>query len=49
MVCTLICFLGMPMIGWILNVVAMKYYPLNKEMMTSIQDEISRIKAEATK
>ena len=49
MVCTLVCFLGMPLIGWILNIVAMKYYPLSKEMMASIQDEIARIKAEATK
>ena len=49
MVCPLVCFLGMPLIGWILNIVAMKYYPLSKEMMASIQDEIARIKAEATK
>jgi len=49
LVCTLFCFLGMPMIGWILNVVAMKFYPLSKEKMASIQDEIARIKAEAAK
>lgn len=47
LVCTLICFLGMPMVGWILNVVAMKFYPLTKEKMAEIQDEIVRIKAEA--
>ena len=37
------------MIGWICNVVAMKFYPLTKEKMESIQDEIARIKAEAAK
>ena len=46
---TLFCFLGLPMIGWICNVVAMKFYPLTKEKMESIQDEIARIKAEAAK
>ncbi len=44
---TLFCFLGLPAIGWILNVVAMKFYPLTKEKMAEIQDEIARIKAEA--
>ena len=44
---TLFCFLGMPAIGWILNVVAMKFYPLTKDKMAEIQDEIARIKAEA--
>ena len=43
---TMICLLGAPLIGWILNLIAMKYYPLNKEMMASIQEEIARIKAE---
>ena len=47
LICTLICFLGMPAIGWVLNVVAMKFYPLTKEKMAEIQDEIARIKAEA--
>ncbi len=47
LICTLICFLGTPMIGWILNVVAMKFYPLTKEKMESIQDEIAAIKAKA--
>ena len=46
---TLFCFLGLPMMGWICNVVAMKFYPLTKEKMESIQDEITRIKAEAAK
>ena len=44
---TLFCFLGLPAIGWLLNVVAMKFYPLTKEKMAEIQSEIARIKAEA--
>ena len=43
------CLIGAPCIGWILNVVAMKFYPLSKEKMEEIQDEIARIKAEAMK
>lgn len=42
---TMFCFLGAPIIGWILNVVAMKFYPLTKEMMESIQEQIAEIKA----
>ncbi len=43
------CLIGAPCIGWILNVVAMKFYPLSKEKMESIQDRIAEIKAEAMK
>lgn len=45
---TLFCYLGMPAIGWVLNLVAMKFYPLTKEKMEEIQDEIAKIKAEAS-
>lgn len=38
---------GMPMIGWTCNLVAMHFYPLNKEKMENIQSEIARIKAES--
>ena len=44
---TLFCYLGLPAIGWILNLVSMKFYPLTKEKMVEIQGEIARIKAEA--
>lgn len=44
---TIFCFIGMPVIGWICNVIAMKFYPLSKEYMAEIQGEIARIKAEA--
>lgn len=46
---TMACFLGAPMIGWILNVIALKFYPLTKEKMAEIQDRIAEIKAEAAK
>lgn len=42
---TMAMLFGMPMIGWILNIIALKYYPLNKEKMSSIQEEIAKIKA----
>lgn len=43
------CLIGAPCVGWILNVVAMKFYPLSKEKMESIQERIAEIKAEAMK
>ncbi len=44
---TMICFIGAPMVGWICNLIAMKFYPLTKEKMAEIQDEIAAIKAKA--
>lgn len=44
---TMACFIGAPMIGWILNVIALKFYPLSKAKMEEIQDRIAEIKAEA--
>lgn len=44
---TMACFIGVPMIGWILNVIALKFYPLSKAKMEEIQDRIAEIKAEA--
>lgn len=46
---TMACLIGAPAIGWILNVIAMKFYPLSKEKMEEIQDKIVEIKAEAMK
>lgn len=46
---TIVCFVGFPMIGWICNIVSMHFYPLTKEKMAEIQDEIARIKAEQNK
>ncbi len=44
---TLACFIGAPMVGWIINLVAMHFYPLSKEKMEEIEGEIARIKAES--
>lgn len=42
---TMACFIGAPVVGWICNVIAMKYYPLTKEKMEEIQEKIAEIKA----
>lgn len=39
---------GVLLIGFICNVVAMKFYPLSKEKMEEIAEDIARIKKEAT-
>ena len=39
---------GIPMLGWICNIVSMKFYPLTKEKMEEIQDTISNIKAKSS-
>ena len=46
---TMACFLGAPVVGWICNIVSMKFYPLTKEQMEEIQDRIAEIKAQAAK
>lgn len=43
----LVMFSGFIIFGYICNVIAMKFYPLNKEKMEEIQLEIARIKEEA--
>lgn len=48
-IATVFLFCVMPLIGWILNIVAMKFYPLSKEYMANIQDEIAAIKKAAEK
>lgn len=44
---TMFCLIGAPIIGWILNLISMKFYPLTKEMMASIQERIAEIKEAA--
>ena len=44
----LLCLHGSVIIGNLCNVVAMKFYPLSKEKMEEIQEEIAAIKAKAT-
>ena len=41
----LFCMFGLPIFGLICNVIAMKFYPLTKEKMESIQEEIAATKA----
>ncbi len=41
------CLYGLVIIGLICNIIAMKFYPLTKEKMEEIQDEIARIKSQA--
>lgn len=37
---------GLPVIGWIFNVISMKYYDLDKERMVEVQKNIAAMKAE---
>ncbi len=37
-------YMGLPIIGWICSLIAMKFYPLNAEKMAEIQLEIQKIK-----
>lgn len=46
LIATIVCFLGFPMIGWLCNIISMHFYPLTKEKMAEIRDEIARIKNE---
>lgn len=41
---TMFLFAGMPIIGWICSLIAMKFYPLNKEKMEEVQEHIQEIK-----
>lgn len=45
---TMLCFVGAPLIGWLCNIVAMKFYPLTKEKMAEVQEAIAEIKNKAT-
>lgn len=41
---TMFLFAGMPIIGWICSLIAMKFYPLDKEKMEEVQTHIQEIK-----
>ena len=41
---TMALFIGMPMLGWIASLIAMKFYPLDEEKMKEIQSKIQEIK-----
>lgn len=40
-------YFGLPMVGWVANLIAMKFYPLSKEKMAEIQEQIASLKAQA--
>lgn len=40
---------GVVLLGYVCNVVSMKFYPLNKEMMDSIAEDIAKIKNKSAK
>ncbi|MDO5786065.1 MAG: MFS transporter [Eubacteriales bacterium] len=44
---TMFLVFGLPYIGWILNLIALKFYPLSKEKMEEIQQTVAEIKAKA--
>ena len=41
---TMFLFIGMPMLGWIASIIAMKFYPLDKAKMDEVQAHIQEIK-----
>lgn len=46
---TIFLFIGVPIIGWICSLVAMKFYPLDKDKMIEVQAKIAEMKKEAAK
>lgn len=44
---TMAALIGLPMFGWICNIIAMKFYPLDQKKMKEVQDHIQKIKREA--
>ena len=43
----LVMYFAMPFLGWIANLIAMKFYPLSKEKMAEVQAQVSALKASA--
>lgn len=41
---TVALFIGMPMIGWVIGLIAMKFYPLDDKKMAEVQETIQDIK-----
>lgn len=40
----LITALGFPVLGWVISIIAMKFYPLTKEKMVEVQEELNNTK-----
>lgn len=47
-VATLFLFVGIPIIGWVLNVICMHFYPLDKKKMEEIEASIAEMKKNGT-
>ncbi len=45
---TMFLFIGMPMLGWIASLIAMKFYPLDKAKMDEVQAHIQELKNKDT-
>ena len=43
-VITMLLYNGMPILGWVTSIIAMKFYPLTGEKMKEIEDHIVQIK-----
>lgn len=44
---TMFLMFGLPILGWLCNIVAMKFYKLNKEEMVEVQKKVAEMKAKA--
>lgn len=44
-VIAMILYNGMPILGWIISVIAMKFYPLTGEKMKEVEDYIADMEA----
>ena len=44
---TMFLFIGTPLIGWVCSLLAMKFYPLDKEKMIEVQEKIAGMKKSA--
>jgi Na+/melibiose symporter-like transporter len=42
----MICLCGLPALSWIVNIICMRFYPLNKQRMVEVQEQISELKLE---
>ena len=40
----LICMLGFPILGWVTSIIALRFYPLTKEKMSEIHEEMNNTK-----
>ncbi|WP_058306531.1 MFS transporter [Gracilibacillus massiliensis] len=45
-VMTLVLAFGIPIAGWLISILAMKFYPLDEHKMKEIQEEIAKVKEE---